>query len=154
MESSEILYGSEGLTIQELRDEYFIDITEEDKMTPQLISANVRLIELYQKASFEAAESSDRYLVAKQLLKEKYDAVMDEEVTKNAKLKVKEQLTATQLRSRVENQLRSLVSEVDAREAELAQWNRILESLRFVGKRVDNCGMMAAVEAKALNHTT
>ena len=147
--SEEIRYGSEQLTVPELRDHFAVSFNGTEGIT-YILTANTKLAKLHHTATFETVRAAELLSAAKRVWNEESDRANDN-LTELEKEKIsKNRMTVDQRKSKINKQLAPLLAELNRAQDEVDQWNRILEHLKYVAKRVDTSTVVESVEAKLL----
>ena len=145
-------YGTQGWTIEEIFNQVFKINFDETLGIPELKRVGAELARIHHSVSFEAAKATE-------LLGQSEEAVdtirerVTEEVRKTQEKIVKrtERLTEKQRISLVNNKIETFIVENKKRKYEVSLWNRVLESLKYVAKRIDTLTIIESVEAKMIS---
>ncbi len=145
-------YGTEEWTIDEIFNQVFKIGFDETLGIPELKRVGAELARTHHRVSFEAAKATE-------LLGQSEEAVdtirekITEEVRRSQEkiLKRTDRLTEKQRISLVNNKIETFIVENKKRKYEVSLWNRVLESLKYVAKRVDTLTIIESVEAKMMS---
>lgn len=147
--SEETRYGSDQWTVQELRDHFEVDFNGTEGIT-YILTANTELAKLHHTATFETIRAAELLSAAKRVWNEESDRVNDDLTEAEKDRGSKSRMTVDQRKSKINKQLAPLLAELNRAQDEVDQWNRILEHLKYVAKRVDTSTVVESVEAKLL----